>query len=108
MASLFQTAIQNSKVLTDKMRQKLLSAEPQLTEEQIQQILAVLKEEEGNYEKLMQEDAMKKTALAQDYMVKIRNFNARTIPSAMRSIESKDKASEEESLSSLLSELDKT
>ena len=108
MASPLQTALQNSKVLTDKMRQKLQAAEPQLNEEQIQQILAVLKEEEGNYEKLMQEDAMKKTALAQDYMKKIRDFNARTIPAAMRSIESKDKANEEESLASLLTELDKT
>ncbi|MFA5842697.1 MAG: hypothetical protein WC882_03435 [Candidatus Gracilibacteria bacterium] len=108
MASLLQIAIQNSKVLTDKMRQKLLASEPQLSEAQIQQILAVLKEEEGNYEKIMQEDAAKKTALANDYNLKIRDFNAHTIPAAMRSIESKDKADEEESLSGLLSELDKT
>lgn len=108
MPSPLQIAIRNSKVLTDKMRQKLLFAEPRLKEAQIQQILQTLQDGEAQYSVILQKDATQKQALAKEYQEKIRYFNTHTIPAAMRSIESKDKANEEEDLSSLLTELDKT
>lgn len=108
MPSPLQIAVQNSKILTDEMRQKLLSAEPRLKEVKIQQILQTLQDGEAQYGSILRQDAKQKQALAKTYREKIRDFNTHTIPAAMRSIESKDKVNEEEALSSLLTELDKT
>lgn len=107
MDSTFQAVVQGSTFLDESTRMQLLNAASALSPDQVQKLIVMLQQAEKQKETVLADLENKKQSMAQDYAQKLSLFFKHTVPSAMRTIEEKDRSQEDSTLDSLLSDLNK-
>jgi hypothetical protein len=103
----FQSIVQESKVLSEDMRAKLLKVGPSLTPEQIQAILERISVAEADLEAQTAPLEEQKQTLNAEFVNKARMIQKQALPKALHAMENVERESEEAELDSILADLDK-